>query len=80
MITAVAGLPGESRNRRGKMTQTTGTKTAPAEKRPEPIIEMEPTIEQIRQHAYETYLARGDRPGDELEDWLEAERELRRSL
>jgi hypothetical protein len=43
----------------------------------EPVIETEPTIEQIRQRAYELYLFRGERPGDAVEDWLEAERELR---
>jgi Protein of unknown function (DUF2934) len=31
----------------------------------------------IRQRAYEIYLARGAAPGDEVEDWLQAERELR---
>jgi Protein of unknown function (DUF2934) len=41
------------------------------------VIKAEPTVEQIRQRAYELYLFRGDRPGDALEDWLEAERELR---
>jgi hypothetical protein len=29
----------------------------------------------IRRRAYELYLERGDRPGDALEDWLQAERE-----
>jgi|GEM_PF-1597348 len=43
---------------------------------PESTVAAEPTIEQIRQRAYELYLFRGDRPGSELEDWLEAEREL----
>ena len=36
-----------------------------------------PTHEQqIRIRAYEIYLQRGEQPGNELEDWLEAEREL----
>jgi Protein of unknown function (DUF2934) len=59
------------------MSESTGTKTAPTTKTPEAIARVEPTIEQIRQRAYELYLARGDRPGDELKDWLQAERELR---
>jgi hypothetical protein len=42
-----------------------------------PAIKAEPTVEEIRQRAYELYLFRGDRSGDALEDWLEAERELR---
>ena len=32
--------------------------------------------EEIRRHAYEIYLERGAQPGLELEDWLQAEREL----
>ena len=31
---------------------------------------------EIRDRAYELYLARGAQPGRELEDWLQAEREL----
>ncbi len=33
--------------------------------------------EEIRLRAYEIYLARGERPGFELDDWLQAEREIR---
>ena len=33
--------------------------------------------EWIRRRAYELYLERGDAPGDELNDWLQAEREHR---
>ena len=32
--------------------------------------------QEIRQRAYEIYLKRGGQPGSELEDWLQAEREL----
>jgi hypothetical protein len=32
--------------------------------------------EEIRQRAYEIYLERGSLPGNELDDWLQAEREL----
>jgi len=32
--------------------------------------------QEIRNRAYEIYLQRGERSGNELEDWLEAEREL----
>ena len=31
---------------------------------------------EIRRRAYEIYLERGGEPGRELEDWLQAEREL----
>jgi len=32
--------------------------------------------QEIRDRAYEIYLQRGGQPGYELEDWLQAEREL----
>ena len=35
-----------------------------------------PTDDQIRIRAYELYFARGGQPGNELDDWLQAEREL----
>jgi hypothetical protein len=35
-----------------------------------------PTPEQIRQRAHEIHLARARASGRELEDWLQAEREL----
>ena len=37
----------------------------------------EPTVEQIRQRAYEIFLARGSHGGSAESDWLQAERELR---
>jgi hypothetical protein len=41
---------------------------------------MEPVPEdEIRIRAYEVFLEWGAEPGDELSDWLQAERELRRS-
>ena len=35
-----------------------------------------PQLEQIRVRAYEIYLARGAQPGHDVDDWLQAEREL----
>jgi hypothetical protein len=32
--------------------------------------------QEIRIRAYEIYLERGDQPGRDLDDWLQAEREL----
>jgi len=37
----------------------------------------EPTIAEIRMRAYEIYVKRGRRDGSDLEDWLQAENELR---
>jgi hypothetical protein len=41
-------------------------------------LQPEPTTEQIAQRAYEIYQARGGTEGQDIEDWLEAERQLRR--
>jgi hypothetical protein len=38
----------------------------------------EPTEAEIRERAHALYLARGGGEGHQLEDWLAAERELRR--
>jgi DUF2934 family protein len=35
-----------------------------------------PSAEFIRLRAYEVFMARGSTPGDELSDWLTAEREI----
>lgn len=35
-----------------------------------------PRCEEIRLRAYEIYLKRGSLPGNELDDWLQAEHEL----
>jgi hypothetical protein len=37
-----------------------------------------PSHEGIRRRAYEIYLERNGLPGDELDDWLRAERELQK--
>ncbi len=39
-----------------------------------------PTEEQIRQRAYEIYLARGGKPGNPEWDWYQAELELKARL
>jgi len=35
-----------------------------------------PTLEQIKLRAYEIFLERRGAPGNQIEDWLQAEREL----
>jgi hypothetical protein len=70
------------------MSSTTARKTAltpnapkatssATERQPvQAVAKAETTFEQIRQRAYEIYLARGGQRGDELQDWYEAERDL----
>jgi Protein of unknown function (DUF2934) len=50
------------------MTATKAMKTAPA-----PHV---PTHDEVAKRAYELYLARGQAPGHEAEDWLTAESQL----
>ena len=42
------------------------------------FMNYQPTHDQIKDRAYQIYLERGARPGNELDDWLRAERELER--
>jgi hypothetical protein len=53
--------------------------SAPApKKRPKPSVvgEASSLEERVRQRAHEIYVQRGDQFGSEIEDWLEAEREI----
>jgi hypothetical protein len=43
------------------------------------LIEQPSLEERIRQRAYELYLQRGNQPGSGLDDWLQAEKEIRRA-
>ena len=53
------------------------TKEAPAPKaRKAAPAKSKPTQDQIATRAYEIYLERGSTPGDPMQDWLRAEREL----
>ena len=41
-----------------------------------PISILRPSDDQIRARAYDIFLRRGGRPGDPVDDWFSAEREL----
>ena len=43
---------------------------------PSALPDDEARFEQVRQRAYELYVKRGSSHGDEVEDWLEAERQI----
>ncbi len=45
-----------------------------------PDVKPAPTHDEIRTRAYEIYRERGSLPGAEVEDWLQAERELETAL
>ena len=53
--------------------------SAPAKKPAESKIETLPLEERIRRRAYELYVQRGNQSGNELDDWLQAEEEIRRA-
>jgi len=44
-----------------------------------PLIETVSLEERIRRRAYELYVQRGNESGSEVEDWLQAEEEVRRA-
>ena len=44
---------------------------------PDNDADLNPSEEDIRQRAYQRYLERGGGDGQDFDDWLEAERELR---
>jgi hypothetical protein len=52
------------------------TASAPATKKAKKATS-QPTSDEIALHAYHIYLERGSTPGDPMEDWLRAERELK---
>ena len=52
-----------------------GTTSSASAKKPR-AAKSAPTREEIALRAYEIYLERGGAPGQELEDWTRAEREL----
>ena len=49
---------------------------APSAARKPQAAKSAPTLEQIQARAYEIYLERRGAPGNQIEDWLRAEREL----
>lgn len=57
--------------------KTVAVVEAPAQKKVSVLRTAEPTEQEIAVRAHELFLKRGAQGGHELEDWLEAERELR---
>jgi len=55
-----------------------GAQAPSVEQTEEGSVSHGPTQDQIRLRAYQIYLERGAHPGQELDDWLRAERELQK--
>jgi hypothetical protein len=65
---------------KGKKNETLEPHTGPVQSRAEDTsANHTPSREEIRHRAYEIYLERGGLPGNELDDWLQAEAELERA-
>jgi hypothetical protein len=52
---------------------------APKKSRKPAVATAKPTSEEIALRAYHIYLERGSTPGNPMQDWLQAERELTES-
>jgi len=39
---------------------------------------LEPFLEEIKQRAYEIYVSKGSEPGNDQNNWLQAEKEIKR--
>jgi hypothetical protein len=66
-----------TKKRNGKQTLSPREGPPVAPNSPAPTNSFVPN-EQIRERAHQIFLARGGTPGNELDDWLLAERELKR--
>jgi Protein of unknown function (DUF2934) len=60
---------------KGERMAKTMESSLPASQKPR-VAKHQPTSEEIALRAYQIYLERGGTPGNELEDWIQAEREL----
>jgi hypothetical protein len=69
----VAGMTSKS-----KRNDTLESHADPIQPHPENSANQAPNHDQIRLRAYEIYLEGGSVPGRDLDDWLKAERELRK--
>ena len=69
-----------SANRRRAATprRATASNPVPATNDTAPAAHAEPSADEIAQAAYQRYLSRGGSDGQDFDDWLEAERELKK--
>jgi hypothetical protein len=62
---------------RGRRSKALGFGASPSQSHSNDFsVKQSPNCDDIRLRAYEIYLERGSLPGNELDDWLQAEREL----
>jgi len=66
-------MSSKSKEHQNVESQTT---SAPPREAVNPSAADSPRLEEIRIRAYAIYMERGRQPGHDLDDWLQAEREL----
>lgn len=64
--------PANRKTKRTEAAAAVGGSTAPGPNGPAPVTDAD-----VARRAYDLYLARGCEPGHDVEDWLQAERDLR---
>ena len=64
--------PANSKTKGAEAAAAVGGLTAPAPNASAPVTDAD-----VARRAYDLYLARGREPGHDVEDWLQAERDLR---
>lgn len=62
----------------GKKTATTGKKTSSRGKTQIAAITLDDYLNRVRRRAYEIYQGRGGVHGNDLDDWLKAEKEVKK--
>jgi len=70
------GMSSKPKSNGGTVPQTTSAQAEAGEVSVRNAVR----TEEIRRRAYEIYLERGEQPGRELDDWLQAEGELERGV
>jgi hypothetical protein len=71
--------PPEAKPKRVRRTPAQSSAPSSAESTANDRRTSEPTIDDIRRRAYERYLERGGNHGRHFDDWLEAEKELKKN-
>jgi hypothetical protein len=75
-LSSAAFSAGSSTEKEGNKRMARTLQVAPRATRKTRSAKASPTLEQIQVRAYEIYLERQGAPGNQIEDWLQAEREL----
>ena len=63
-----------------RQAQKNPTPASAVTKEKETSLPTSATFEQIAVRAYQIYQERGDNPGSDIDDWLEAERQLNQTI